>query len=219
MAETGPPLPPEDPELAAERMSRTIAAYVDRLNAGERIDPLEIIANHPDDGERILERLEAFVGFPGGGEREPLAQDLRRFVRGDAIEARPQPAWEMLARRAWRRRQAAAVLLLAGLLVLALGIPEGDRAGYAIPLPRGRYRVTLHFAEIWFAVPGMRRFDVRIEGSEVLREHEPLSKGFLAADARSFEVEVRDGTLDIEFVRRVEDPAVSGLEIEASGRS
>jgi hypothetical protein len=40
------------------------------------------------------------------GTAEALAQDLRRFVRGDPIEARPQSGLERLARRLWRRRLA-----------------------------------------------------------------------------------------------------------------
>jgi tetratricopeptide (TPR) repeat protein len=57
---------------------------------------------------------------------EALAQDLQRFVRGDAIEARPQAALEKLARRAARNRgklaAAAAFLIVvaaAGLLAIA----------------------------------------------------------------------------------------------------
>ncbi len=50
------------------------------------------------------------------GTAEALAQDLRRFVRGDPIEARPQQRWEQLARRAWRNRWR--VMAAAGLLLL-----------------------------------------------------------------------------------------------------
>src|SRR5262249_22591206 len=48
---------------------------------------------------------------------EALAQDLRRFVRGDPIEARPLSPWQKAARRARRHRWviagAACLLLLA----------------------------------------------------------------------------------------------------------
>jgi serine/threonine protein kinase/tetratricopeptide (TPR) repeat protein len=59
------------------------------------------------------------------GTAEALGQDLHRFVRGDPIEARPQPAWERLARRAWRNKvklaMAAVVSTMSlGLLALAL---------------------------------------------------------------------------------------------------
>jgi len=38
------------------------------------------------------------------GTAEALAQDLRRFVRGTPIEARPQSRWEKLARKRCRHR-------------------------------------------------------------------------------------------------------------------
>jgi tetratricopeptide (TPR) repeat protein len=58
------------------------------------------------------------------GTAEALAQDLRRFARGDPIEAEPEAWGERLARRAWQRRglfvQCSAVLsLLIAAVVLA----------------------------------------------------------------------------------------------------
>ena len=38
---------------------RLVATYIDRLIAGERFDPIEIVANHPEHGERLLEELES----------------------------------------------------------------------------------------------------------------------------------------------------------------
>jgi eukaryotic-like serine/threonine-protein kinase len=95
---------------------------------------------------------------------------------------------------------------------------RGGSAGYRIPLPPGEYRVTLHFAEIYWPArdraSGFRRsFDVRIEGKTVLEDYSPLEKGFAVADARPFTIAVSDGILDIEFVHRVENPKVSGIEI------
>ncbi len=56
------------------------------------------------------------------GTAEALAQDLRRFVRGDPIEARPQPALERVARRAWRHKWPILGLACAVLLCLTTGI-------------------------------------------------------------------------------------------------
>ncbi len=56
------------PRGAAEHddaLEKALAAYVDRLTAGERVDPLEVLAAHPGTGHLILERLESFVR-PGG---------------------------------------------------------------------------------------------------------------------------------------------------------
>jgi serine/threonine protein kinase/Tol biopolymer transport system component len=50
------------------------------------------------------------------GTAEALAQDLRRFVRGEPIEARPQSRWEKAARAVWRHKiRIAAMLVLLGL--------------------------------------------------------------------------------------------------------
>ncbi|MBI4583994.1 MAG: protein kinase [Planctomycetes bacterium] len=54
------------------------------------------------------------------GTAEALAQDLRRFARGDPIEARPQGAWERLAVRFWRHRMKLLVLAAFALLLLSL---------------------------------------------------------------------------------------------------
>src|SRR5688572_4115223 len=56
------------------------------------------------------------------GTAEALAQDLRRFVRGDPIEARPQSHWERLSRRAWRHRGRIAVGACAFLLLVTTGL-------------------------------------------------------------------------------------------------
>jgi serine/threonine protein kinase/Flp pilus assembly protein TadD len=64
---------------------------------------------------------------------EGFAQDLRRFARGDPIEARPLAAWERLARLAWRKRalaaSAAAISVAAIVSALLLAeYREEDRA-------------------------------------------------------------------------------------------
>jgi tetratricopeptide (TPR) repeat protein len=87
--------------------------------------------------------------------------------------------------------------------------------GYRVPLPSGSYRVTLHFAEIFYWEPGKRVFDVLLEGKEVLRDYDPFSAvGFAAADRKTFLLRVEDGFLDLEFVREAGNPKISALEIE-----
>jgi hypothetical protein len=93
--------------------------------------------------------------------------------------------------------------------------PFGGRpGGYRIPLPPGRYRVSLHFAEIVTSDSGGRRFDVRLEGRPILEDYEPLAAGFATAEKKTFEVTVEDGFFDIEFIHRTGDPKISALEIE-----
>jgi hypothetical protein len=90
--------------------------------------------------------------------------------------------------------------------------------GYRLPLPRGRYRVTLHFAEVNFDFqgPGRRVFDVLVEGKPMLEGYDAVARvGFGTAEAvRSEPIVVEDGRLEIEFVHRVRNPLVSAIEIK-----
>jgi serine/threonine protein kinase/tetratricopeptide (TPR) repeat protein len=87
--------------------------------------------------------------------------------------------------------------------------------GYAIPLPKGTYDITLHFIEGEWMELGSRRFDVYLEEWPYLAEYEPLKAGFGVPDPCSFEdVPVLDGTLNLDFKRRVGHPAICGIEIE-----
>jgi len=52
------------------------------------------------------------------GTAEALSQDLRRFVRGDVIEAQKQGTWERAWRRIWRHRLRIALWGLAALLLI-----------------------------------------------------------------------------------------------------
>jgi serine/threonine-protein kinase len=66
----------------------------------------------PSELTAIIERATAFEPAKRYGSVGALAEDLRRFLRGDAVEARPDSAWEKLVRRLARRRQAVAVAVL-----------------------------------------------------------------------------------------------------------
>jgi len=68
-------------------LDRLLAGYVDRLNAGERLDPAAIIARHPELGEDLLDALEVFLDLESGTESEPLGvlgdyRLVRRLGRG-----------------------------------------------------------------------------------------------------------------------------------------
>jgi hypothetical protein len=93
---------------------------------------------------------------------------------------------------------------------------------YAIPVEEdGIYRVRLHFAETWYGAPGgpkggagQRVFDVDAEGEEALRDFDIYDEvGAMTAVVKSFDVEVDDGTIELEF-KPVEDrPVVSAIEV------
>ena len=86
--------------------------------------------------------------------------------------------------------------------------------GYRIPLPRGKYRVKLHFDEIWFRIPGSRVFDIRIEGKTAAESFAPLKRGYAVPSVIERNVEVHDGLLEIELVSRIENPHITALEVE-----
>jgi hypothetical protein len=92
---------------------------------------------------------------------------------------------------------------------------EDARPGYKIPLPSGHYRITLHFAEVYFRAKAQRSFSVLVEGKELLSDYEPFAAGFRRAEQRVLQCEVSDGFLDIEFVRSLAEATVAAIEIES----
>jgi hypothetical protein len=103
--------------------------------------------------------------------------------------------------------------------------------GYRIPLPKGTYRITLHFAEIepddiqkYFPdmevieeqARGRARFAFEIEGENAVPEdYTPAQAGFATADTRSFEKTITDGILELTWIPRERDPKISAIEILA----
>ncbi|MDX1992965.1 MAG: malectin, partial [bacterium] len=102
---------------------------------------------------------------------------------------------------------------------------DSDSAGfsYAFPVTNGTYSVRLHFAEIYFtggsgrgpAGNNRRVFDVEIEGATVLDNYDiNAAIGPMAAEVRTFNVNVTDGTLNITFPpASVNRPLVAGIEV------
>ncbi len=88
--------------------------------------------------------------------------------------------------------------------------------GYSIPLPPGTYAVTLHFIEgSDDRDTDRRRFAVLIEGEVRLPDCEPMRNGYGVPELREVRVEVKDGALDLEFIRnpRKLGPQLSAIEI------
>ena len=81
--------------------------------------------------------------------------------------------------------------------------------GYAIPLPPGRWRLVLHFAEIVHQETGRRSFDVLLQGKPVLTMFEPAQP-----EGKRFEMEVSDGFMEVRFIPRMDIPVISAIEIE-----
>jgi WD40 repeat protein len=88
------------------------------------------------------------------------------------------------------------------------------RPGYSLPLPPGRYRITLHFVEWIHMLPGKRVFDVLLEGRTVIESCNPLRLGSAPFAGRKLEVDVRDGALDLDFIAHQDQPRIAAIEVE-----
>jgi tetratricopeptide (TPR) repeat protein len=91
---------------------------------------------------------------------------------------------------------------------------SGRPGGYRIPLPPGRYLVTVHLVEVMSKVKGARRFTILAEGEPLVEDFEPLAQGFATAFQASREVPVTDGWLEVAFQSIQGAPQVAALEVE-----
>ncbi len=92
---------------------------------------------------------------------------------------------------------------------------RGNAFVYAIEMPSdGFYRVRLHFAETQVDAERARVFDVDAEGEAALQDFDIYAEvGANTAVVKSFDVEVDDGTLELEFRGVVGRPVVSAIEV------
>lgn len=87
---------------------------------------------------------------------------------------------------------------------------------YALPVPPGRYGLTLYFAETWFHNPGERVFDVTCNGAFLLRHFDILhDAGFSHVAKKTFHgLEPNgQGKLLISFSPTIDYASVSALEV------
>jgi hypothetical protein len=145
----------------------------------------------------------------------PIARGLRRHRNATEVRERHDAAYYLFE----------IYLKYAAAIAIARYLAEDDplytserwfpsQGSYRIPLLPGNFQVTLHFAELVHEQPGARRFDVRLEGTEVLTDYEPLKAGYATAEVKPFPVTVEDGILDIDFIPRVDHPKLSAIEVE-----
>ena len=86
---------------------------------------------------------------------------------------------------------------------------------YRFCMLNGTYTVKLKFAEIWFAAPGKRIFDVFINGAPALARFDiaAAAGGPNRAIDREFRTQVTDGQIVIQFLPVVSNPKVNAIEI------
>ncbi|MCH6256583.1 malectin domain-containing carbohydrate-binding protein [Puniceicoccaceae bacterium K14] len=93
---------------------------------------------------------------------------------------------------------------------------DDPNLGYTFSVDNGDYLVNLYFAEVYVGTmfEGARVFSVSIEG-DVVAENLDIFKevGANTAYAITVPVSIVDGELNIEFIRGIENPKISGIEV------
>jgi hypothetical protein len=97
-------------------------------------------------------------------------------------------------------------------------IYQSERYGnfyYSIPVSNGNYIVTLKFAEIYWSSADQRKFNVKIEGKQVITNLDIFAKvGKNRAYDVAIPVSVNDGVLRIEFVTVKDNAKVSAILVQ-----
>ncbi len=105
------------------------------------------------------------------------------------------------------------------LLYQSLRYTNGDPSlDYAFDIPAGEYLVKLHFAEIFPGVffEGGRVFNVEVEGQTAISGLDVFAEaGAYTALVEEVPTTVSDGQLNIRFMRGVQEPFVSAIEVIA----
>jgi hypothetical protein len=94
-------------------------------------------------------------------------------------------------------------------------IYQSERYGifsYRIPVQNGTYNLTLHFAEIYFATPGSRVFNITAENKTVVDNLDIVAvAGSNTAYTHTVTLNVTDGFLDLSSISIVENPKLSAI--------
>ncbi|MFT5152117.1 MAG: hypothetical protein ACI841_002108, partial [Planctomycetota bacterium] len=93
---------------------------------------------------------------------------------------------------------------------------SGASFGYHWGLPNGEYELTLHMVELAWGFPGLRIFDVSIEGVVEVDDLDLFaSAGLNVAHPVTLPVTVTDGMLDIELFASTGEAMISALELRS----
>jgi len=89
--------------------------------------------------------------------------------------------------------------------------------GYRLPVPSGRYALTLKFVEGEIERKDGRVFDILIQGRKVAEKFDIFARAgkFAALDLVFRDVDASNGRIDIEFVDRIHYPSLAGIVLES----
>ncbi len=93
----------------------------------------------------------------------------------------------------------------------------GGAMKYNFPVKSGTYEVRLYFAETPYAggvsAAGQRVFDIKAEGQTKVSGLDIYKEAGMNALQKTVTVSVTDGQLNLDFVRRIGNPQINGIEI------
>lgn len=92
--------------------------------------------------------------------------------------------------------------------------------GYSIPVDNGKHTVRLYFSEGFTRIEkaGERVFDVSVENQQVTDfDIFKEAGGRDRSVVKEFDVDVSDGSVDIAFTKKVQNPFVNAIEVIAEG--
>jgi hypothetical protein len=91
-----------------------------------------------------------------------------------------------------------------------------DVSAYRLKVPNGKYAVALQFCEPHYGEAGKRVFRVKLQGKRVIDELDIFANvgKNKALDYRFEDIEVKDGLLEIDFVKVVEFPCIAAIAVE-----
>ena len=87
---------------------------------------------------------------------------------------------------------------------------------YRIPVTAGKYRVNLHFAEIWWTAANLRLFNVSVESQftktniDLFKDYGQFNAGVIVAD----NIQVNDGFIDVVLTGVKDNAKISGISVD-----
>src|SRR6185503_8814732 len=132
--------------------------YQDTLSQIVTRDPPPLTAIEPrvpQDLENIVLKCLRKESHHRYGTSEALAQDLRRFLAGNPVEARPQPLWEKLRRRLYRQKAQVLVCLCAVLFLASSGLLLQKHRAEERAAGEARYRDLITEGAMLLEMTGM----------------------------------------------------------------
>jgi hypothetical protein len=156
----------------------------------------------------------------------------RTRILSPNIKALARAAWEQ---KAWNPEPVDLATMTGPLNGIYASVPEaklgdspGDAVyrdvrdkvfGYYLPVPNGRYAVTLKFIDGQSEKVGQRVFDVFIEGKKALERIDLVEAAGrnTKLDFSFMNIVVGDGRLDIDFADRIGYPCLAALVVKGPG--